>query len=173
MEKVSLNKYEKYLSNQPVDRSFSDPRVQRAFVNLQRAKTQNRNAEGIREFGGSTPAANEAVIQERIEAAAHTRKNRGAIYQNAGQKVMSPFNTKKDKAGNAVSNDVLTKKNLTTKLKIKDAVEPGHLPVDKNKYLSKIKSFIKRRPVTSGLIGLGAGAVIGAAAYGIKKDIEG
>ena len=173
MEKISLNKYEQYLSSQPLDKKFSDPRVQRAFVNLKRARSQNLSAEILSAGGDRSPANAAAIVQERTEAANHVRKNRGAMYQSQGQKVMSPFSTKKDKYGNAVSNDVLTKKNLTPKLKTKDNVFNGSLPKDKNKFLAKAKSFIKRRPIASGLIALGSGAVVGAAAYGIKKDIEG
>lgn len=172
MQKVALNKYEQYLYNQSKDRSFSDPRIQRAFVNLQRAKTQGRNAEGIKEFGDRSPASNHAVVTERVEAAAHVRKNRGALYESDGLKVMSPFSTRKNKAGNELSNDELRSKNFTKKVQIKDDIPKGTMPPEKNKFFQKAKSLIKRNPVKSTLIGLGAAGLIGTAAYGIKKNLE-
>lgn len=172
MQKIALNKYEQYLTNQPKDRHFSDPRVQRAFVNLQRAKTQNKNAEGIKMFGDRSPANNDAVIVERVEAAGHVRKNRGAMYESDGLRVMSPFSTRKDKAGNELSNDDLRVKNFTKKVQIKDDLPKGTMPPEKNKFFQKAKALIKRNPGKSALIGLGAAGLIGTAAYGIKKNLE-
>lgn len=171
MLKLALNKYERHLWNQPAGRTFEDPKVERAYHNLQRAKQHQNIGMGIQEFGTGTVAGAQAADEARIAAEGLVRKNRGNIYNQ----VKSPFNTKKDKLGNALSNDVLGKPGKYTPHVVqKDARKliENIAKRPENKFLNRAKNYIRAKPVKAALIGLGVGATLGAVGYGIKKDLE-
>lgn len=168
-EKISLNKYENRLSTAPAGKTYGDPRVQRAYNNLQMAKSKKNIAKGIMEFSTDTTGVGQAAaVKELGEAQELIRKNRGTA---------APIGKLSIKPSTANTGDVLKSKkgkpkDLTNMLKRKDNITPGRIVPDKNKFLSKALGYIKKNPVKSGLMGLAAGGAMGVAAYGIKKDLE-
>ena len=185
MQKKALNKYETYLAGQPADRKFSDPRVQKAFNNLQKARGHETTAL-LAPLAGGGPGTNDVIARNYESMADSIKKNRGTLHSGKGLKLDSPFSTKKNPAGNAVSNDASSKKNWTGKMKSFQGIEEGSLPKDPNKFtikarqlmrkhptLGKAVDFLNKKPVKYGLAGLAGGAALGVIGYGIKKDIDG
>jgi hypothetical protein len=164
MQKIALNKYENYLMYQPKDRKFSDPRVQRAFNNLQKSKTNLNNAQGIKDFAVPSPTSRQAAQEELIESTVNVRKNRRVAMSAGGVGAKSPFSNTRDVLDGRKALD------LTKKLVRKDNIKPGVMP--HNKFLNKARMYIKKNPGKSGLMALGAGAALGVSAYGWKKELE-
>lgn len=173
MQKQALNKYEKYLINQPKDRKFSDPRVQKAFENLQNARQQATIGTGIAALSNS-PEGLKAVDHHMTNATNSIRANRNKVSTGSIEYSPAFYTNKGKKRGSTATNDILgsARKNYTAKLGKKQGIQPGVLPRDKNRYFKKAVSFMRRRPVVSALAGFTGGALIGSAAYGIKKDLE-
>lgn len=185
MEKKVLNKYETYLAGQSADRKFSDPRVQKAFDRLHKARSHETTAL-LAPLAGGGPGTNDTIARNYEAMSSEIRKNRGTSHSGKGLKLESPFSTKKTPMGNAASNDASSKKNWTGKMKSFQGIEDGTLPKDLNKFtikarqlmrkhptLGKVVDFINKKPVKYGLAGLAGGAALGVIGYGIKKDIDG
>lgn len=173
MLKLALNKYERYLINLPPGKTLSDPRLQGALDRLKAAKAKNVMAESIKLYGTKEPAVQDNIAQYRRQAADQVWKNRNNTTGNPKLRIDSPFKTNKE-GTKALTNDVLGrgKKNLTGKLRKVQDIQPGTLPKDPNRYLSKALSYMKKKPIKAGLIGAGVGVTLGAVGYGVKKDLE-
>ena len=150
MEKQALNKYEKYLYSQPESRKFEDPTIQRAFNNLQKAKSSNSDAR-ILSYGDGSPSNVAAIAEKTKEEGQLIRKNRGKLFDTgkSGIKVSSPFSTKKNKAEQAISNDVLPKSVVGKK---SNGLSGSSLPKDPNRYLQRALKYVKKSPIKAGLL---------------------
>lgn len=176
IEKQALNKYEQYLYNLPKDRKFSNPTVQRAYDNLQLAKTQRNVAKGIAEFSTDTSGVSDTAIkQELLEAADNVRKNRGILWASKTGKVrvISPLANTGDTLHKGRLNDAtkLFKEFVNKEILVKKKLNAASQP-ENEKVFQSIRNYIKNKPVKAGLIGAGIGAGLGVVGYGIKKTIE-
>lgn len=186
MIKFSLNRYETFLLNQPEDRVFGDPRIQRAHANLMAAKNYRNSYEMASLLNsGQDFSKNEIDLARKMQSS--IQKNRGNVFKGNKVEVKSPFSTRKNLKGNAVTNDVLAEnassnliskkinsKKLETnsisnkKLQAREALEKGlkKLEPKSNKFLN----YIKNKPGKSALIGAGVLGGIGLIGYGLKKS---
>lgn len=171
MLKLALNKYEQHLWNSPPNKKFDDARVQRAYLNLQRSKQQQRIGKGITDVGPGTIVGLEASHKAYSNSEELIRKNRNNIY-NA---VKSPFHTNKTKTGVPTVNDTLNSKTKYTRpqaeIDAKKTLE-NIAAKPENKFLNRVKDYAKTKPLKAGLIAGGIGATLGAIGYGWKKELE-
>lgn len=156
MEKIALNRAEKYLTSQPRHTNFSDSRVRQAFKNIQFSMANKRIANAMSELG----ATDLGIAKHLNEADAGIRKNR----RNKG-----PFQPTRDVLAKNKNPKVRQAKLNEFKMMKKYRLEQASKPViTKSNLLKRTLSLVKKHPVASAAT-IGTGAVIG---YGLKKDNE-
>lgn len=170
MEKLALNRYERYLYSQPEDRKFDDPRLQRAHNKIQQAKSIKTTA-SIRKKMNPNGQLGTKILEAKADQ--FIRANR----QGSHPQMKPDFDTaKKTKKNPTGTNDSLARDGRYTNIRKQlDEIELQKAISNKpeNKFFARAKRYIGKHPVKSGLMGLGAVATAGLVTYGIKKDIEG
>lgn len=145
-EKTALNKYETYLANKPAGWKHPDPKVQKAYLNLQVAQRKERMAWKAMEVPGWE---NIAMNYDR-EAGEAIKANRpyGPTIVNGKRK--GPPGKGPGKAPG--------KSPMSTLAGKEEAIS--------NKFLN----VIRRNPVKTGLIGAGITGAIGYGIHRLTKD---
>lgn len=159
--KSAKNKFERYLADQPHGKTYSDPRVQRASNLVRESDVVGRNARNLNALGANPQTVSKYLtLSQRI-----LQRQRGYLVDTKSTRIESPFKNPdrpppvKSEVGNLASQATNPK--------------PGkpRLPKDtsSNKFLAKVKSFMRKSPVKSRIIGAGIAGAGSALLYKRNK----
>lgn len=171
LTKISANRYETYLRNQPPEATFSNPKVQRAHKNIHSAKIERGMAEVLAQ------GDYEELVQKHLQnEQAFMQKNRkGTAYRNVA--IHSPFSN---------TGDILAKKKKVRDVVLRVDDEKVKAPAShiqmtaagkignprKLSLAQHISKYFKKHPVKGTLLSSGALLGAGLTGYGMYKETK-
>jgi hypothetical protein len=167
LEKIALNKFEQYLADQPADKRFSDPRIIKAKISVQKSEQLRRIGTKMLELGAPEGSAAKYHKESRDVLRNH-RGNRGVWDKKTDPTFTFKMPNPEPKRIKAKGRPSFINLNKAEKLINNPSVKVTTNPSVKVTTNPSVKVTTKSRKALMGLALIGGAGLIG---YGIKKNI--